>query len=308
MQGTFVTSPPAHGENMQWGLFRSIIIFLAFISTLLLPICDAISAEYSQQNGIIGAIGSYTTKADDSLIELARKFGLGYNEIVAANPTVDPILPALGTKIVIPSMWILPDVPHQGIVINISEMRLYYFPPGRRGRVLTYPVGIGDEGWETPTGDYRIIEKIVNPTWHVPLSIQRQKPELPAVVPPGPDNPLGTRALRLSLRTILIHGTNHPFGIGRKVSHGCIHLYPEDIIKLFRQAKIHTKVTIIRQPVKAAVVGNRLLVEMHGDRGEHMYKQAYEELLLKGYLDKADPEKLITAASEKIGMPEDVSW
>lgn len=308
MQGTFVTSPPAHGENMQWGLFRSIIIFLAFISTLLLPICDAIGAEYSQQNGIIGAIGSYTTKADDSLIELARKFGLGYNEIVAANPTVDPILPALGTKIVIPSMWILPDVPHQGIVINISEMRLYYFPPGRRGRVLTYPVGIGDEGWETPTGDYRIIEKIVNPTWHVPLSIQRQKPELPAVVPPGPDNPLGTRALRLSLRTILIHGTNRPFGIGRKVSHGCIHLYPEDIIKLFRQAKIHTKVTIIRQPVKAAVVGNRLLVEMHGDRGEHMYKQVYEELLLKGYLDKADPEKLITAASEKIGMPEDVSW
>jgi len=294
---------------MQWSLFRSIILFLTFISTALLPIADVSGAEYRQYDGIIGATGSYTVKADDSLIELARKFGLGYNEIVAANPSVDPILPTPGTKIVIPSMRILPDTPlRAGIVINVSEMRLYYFPPGKPGRVITYPVGIGDEGWDTPTGTYRIIEKIVNPTWYVPLSIQRQKPELPAIVPPGPDNPLGTRALRLSLRTILIHGTNRPFGIGRKVSHGCIHLYPEDITKLFRQTKKDTRVTIVRQPVKAAIVGDRLLVELHGDQGENMYKQAYEELLRKGFLDRADPEKLASVASENNGIPEDVSW
>lgn len=269
---------------------------------------DASGAEYVGGSDLIGAIGRYQVKADDSLVELARQFDLGYNAIVAANPGVDPILPKRGTVIAIPASWIIPDVPRHGIVINISEMRLYFFPPRPANRVVTYPIGIGDEGWETPTGTYRIIKKIINPAWHVPVSIQKQKPELPPIVPPGPENPLGTHAMRLSIGTVLIHGTDRPFGIGRRVSHGCIHLYPEDIPQLFRQTGIGTKVTIIRQPVKAAIENNRVLLEVHGDLGEDMYYAAYELLVQKGYLDRVDPEKLVVVVTEKNGMPQDISW
>ena len=270
---------------------------------------DASGAEYRAKSDIIGTLGTYLVKTDDSLIELARKFDLGYNAIVAANPGVDPILPEIMTVLDIPSSWIIPDVPqHHGIVINISEMRLYYFPGDHGDRVVTFPIGIGDEGWETPTGTYRIIEKIANPSWHVPESIHKEKPELPPIVPPGPENPLGTHALRLSMGTVLIHGTDRPFGIGRRVSHGCIHLYPEDITQLFGQVGIGTKVTIVRQPVKAAIENNRVLLEVHGDPGEDLYDAANELLVQKGVMDRVDPEKLATVAAEKNGMPQDISW
>lgn len=266
-------------------------------------------AEYVGGGNVVGAFGTYRVKADESLIELARKFDLGYNAIVAANQWVDPILPKSGTVIAIPARWIIPDVPkRQGIVINIPEMRLYFFPSTRANRVVTFPVGIGDEGWETPTGTYRIIEKITHPSWHVPVSIQKQKPELPKIVPPGPDNPLGTHALRLSIRGVLIHGTDRPFGIGRRVSHGCVHLYPEDIIQLFRQVRIGTKVTIVRQPAKATIENNRVLLEVHGGRGDDLYEAAYELLARKGYLGMVDPEKLVAVTLVKSGMPQDISW
>ena len=282
--------------------------FFMIGACVLFLLHDSSSAEYGGGSDIIGAIGTYRVKRDDSLIELARQFDLGYNAIVAANPAVDPVLPKRGTVIAIPTRWIIPDVPRRlGIVINISEMRLYFFP--RHGdRVVTFPIGIGDEGWETPTGTYRIIEKIVNPAWHVPASIQKQKPELPPIVPPGPDNPLGTHALRLSIGTVLIHGTDRPFGIGRRVSHGCIHLYPEDITQLFRQVRIGTKVSIVRQPVKATIENNRVLLEVHGGVGNDLYNAAYELLVQKGYLDMVDPVKLVFVTSAKSGMPMDISW
>ncbi len=145
---------------------------------------DSSGAEYRAYGDIIGARGTYQVKADDSLIELARKSDLGYNAIVAANPGVDAILPKRGTVIAIPTSWIIPDVPRRhGIVINISEMRLFYFPRRHADQVVTFPIGIGDEGWETPTGTYRIIEKIVNLAWHVPVSIQKQKSSSPQSSP-----------------------------------------------------------------------------------------------------------------------------
>jgi L,D-transpeptidase ErfK/SrfK len=298
------------GADMQWGALPAIILsscILGISAFYQLP--DAAAAEFRLHDGIIGSNRTYEIKPNDSLIELARQFGLGYNEIVGANPGVDPILPEPGTEAIIPAQWIVPDIPRrEGIVINISEMRLYYFPPRHPDRVFTYPIGIGDDGWETPAGTFRIIEKIVNPAWHVPKSIQRQRPGLPVLVPAGPDNPLGSHALRLSNRNVLIHGTDRPFGIGRKVSHGCIHLYPEDIPKLFKQTRIGTKVTIVYQPVKVAVVDGRVLVEVHGNPGEDLNRTVYDSIVQKGLVEKVDIEKLAVVASENIGMPMDVTW
>ncbi|HEY4744871.1 MAG TPA: L,D-transpeptidase family protein [Desulfuromonadaceae bacterium] len=294
---------------MLWNIVRSTGLSLAFAASLLFPPRCAGAAEYYLHGDIIGTVATHVTKPGDSLIELARTYDLGYNAIVAANPVVDPILPYPGTTVVIPSLWIIPDVPRrQGIVINISEMRLYYFPPGHPSLAVTFPIGIGDEGWETPTGTYRIIQKIIHPAWHVPRSIQQQRPELPAVMPPGPDNPLGTHALRLSIGTVLIHGTNRPFGIGRKVSHGCIHLYPEDIPLLFRQARIGTRVAIVRQPIKAALVDGRVMIELHGGPEGDGYRAAYDFLVRKGLITRVDPEKLALAVAKQSGMPVDVSW
>lgn len=289
---------------------RLITHFFTIYACVFFPLNYSNGAEYRVSNDIIGTGRTYIVKTEDSLIELAREFNLGFNAIVAANNGVDPILPEPGTLISIPTTWIIPDIPRRkGIVINISEMRLYYFPPRHPNRVVTFPIGIGDQGWETPVGTYKIIEKIINPTWHVPVSIRNQKPELPAVVSPGPENPLGTHALRLSARTILIHGTDHPFGIGRKVSHGCIHLYPEDITKLYKQVRIGTQVTIVRQPIKATIVNDRVMLEVHGENHEDdFYIKAYEFLFQKGLMDRVDPEKLAIEASVKSGIPKDISW
>lgn len=275
----------------------------------LLPAHPGAAAAYRLGNGVIGTLGSHAIKPGESLIELAPRYDLGYNEITAANPELDPIIPEPGARIIIPGRWIIPDVPRRrGIVINLSEMRLYYFPPRDPDRVVTYPIGIGDEGWETPTGTYRIVEKITRPTWYVPASIRRQKPELPKVVPPGPDNPLGSHALRLSLRSVLIHGTDRPFGIGRQVSHGCIHLYPDDIPKLFAAVPVGTRVTIVRQPVKLAVVAGRVIIEVHGGPDDDLLETAFGLVYGKGLADRVDLQKLATVAGEKTGIPTDVSW
>jgi L,D-transpeptidase ErfK/SrfK len=269
---------------------------------------SACASEFLFFQGVGGSTGYHTIREDDSLVELARRYDVGYNEITAANPGVDPFVPEAGTRVTIPGRWILPDVTEQrGIVINLAEMRLFYFPPRSKGVIETFPVGIGDEGWDTPTGIYRIIEKIANPAWHVPASIRAQRPELPEVVPPGPDNPLGTHALRLSIGTVLIHGTNRPFGIGRRVSHGCIHLYPEDIAKLFRKVKLGTRVTIVRQLVKAAAVNGRVLVEIHKDGSEDLEQEAVDLLDRRGLMAKVDMAKLRTAALASSGIPTDVT-
>lgn len=269
---------------------------------------SAFSAEHAFIQGVGGAIGVHTIKDDESLVELARRFDIGFNEISAANPGVDPFIPAAGTRVMIPNKWILPDVPKRnGIVINLAEMRLYYFYPRTKELVDTYPIGIGDEGWGTPIGTFRIIEKIVHPAWHVPKSIRAQKPELPDIVPAGPDNPLGTHAMRLSIGTVLIHGTDRPFGIGRRVSHGCIHLYPEDIVRLFRKVKMDTQVVIVRQPVKFATVKDRVLVEIHGDEGESLEQEAVNLLMNKKLFARVDPGKLKTALRNRYGVPTDVT-
>jgi L,D-transpeptidase ErfK/SrfK len=259
-------------------------------------------------DSVFGMVRYYKVRESDSLIEIARAFDLGFNEISDANPESDPFVPVAGTKVEVPTEWILPDVKvREGIIINVSERRLFFFPGNGSKYVYTYPIGIGDDGKETPTGTFKIIQKKVNPNWYVPKSIRKEDPKLPNVVPPGPDNPLGSHALRLSLPTVLIHGTNRPWGIGRKVSHGCIHLYPEDIPILYDQVKTGTRVTIVRQPVKVGIRGDKVYLEVHRDGKINYLHEALTILRRKKLLGRVDSDRVNQVVQEKTGVPTVIS-
>ena len=209
----------------------------------------------SPDQSVIGEPQLVFTGAEDTLSDLARAYGLGYDEIVAANPGIDPWLPGENTPILLPTQFVLPDVPRHGLVLNIATKRLFYFPETKGDApqvVLTYPIGIGRVGWETPLGETQVTGKARDPHWWVPASVRREHAEmgnpLPDVVPPGPDNPLGNRVLQLDMPGYLIHGTNQPYGVGMRVSHGCIRLYPENIEFLYPLVAIGTPVRIINEP------------------------------------------------------------
>lgn len=281
---------------------------------IILSFKSSIAAEvysYAKNETVIGIIKTYRVKGNQSLIEIARKFGVGFNEIADSNPDLDPFVPGAGISVEIPTSWVLPDAEsYNGIIINLSEMRLYYFFKKKKSKLVrTFPIGIGSEGNNTPLGNFRVIQKTVRPSWYVPESIRKEKPTLPEVVPPGPDNPLGTHALRLSLGNILIHGTNKPYGIGRKVSHGCIRLYPEDIPKLFRLAPKGIRVTIIRQPIKVGTKNNKVYIEVHNDEYIDMnyFNEALKLLRKKKLLKSVDTEKLYYALINKSGIPVKIS-
>ena len=210
------------------------------------------------------------SQKEDTLLDIGRAFDVGYNEIVNANPKVDPWLPGENTPVFIPNRFILPEAPHVGIVINLAEMRLYYYPKpakNQRQQVITHPIGVGREGWTTPTGKTKITQKVKNPTWTPPDSILAEHLEkgdpLPKVVPAGPNNPLGAYKMNLGIAGYLLHGTNKPFGVGMRVSHGCIRLFPEDIEHLFGIVAVNTPVEILYQPDKAALLNNQLYLEAH---------------------------------------------
>jgi L,D-transpeptidase ErfK/SrfK len=263
---------------------------------------------YAVDSDLVGQISRYEVCKGESLIEIARKFDLGFNEISDANPGVDPFIPPTGLVVSIPRLWIIPDVPiRRGIVINISEMRLYFFLGKGTNLMTTFPIGVGDEGTETPEGEFRIVQKIVNPAWHVPKSIREEKPDLPSVVPPGPNNPLGSHALRLSVPSVLIHGTNKPWAVGRKATHGCLRLYPEDIPRLFLLVNKGDRVTIVRQPVKVGARNGRVYVEVHSDGKVNYLREAVRALGRKDLLGRFDREKLNRALQEKSGVPVDIT-
>jgi L,D-transpeptidase ErfK/SrfK len=212
------------------------------------------------------------THYSDTLVDIARQYSLGYEEITRANPGVDPWLPGEGTEIVVPGRRILPNGPREGMLINLPEHRLYYFPKAKKGEkrvVVTYPVSIGKMDWKTPLGETHIVNKQKKPYWYPPASVRKEHNErgdpLPAVVPPGPDNPLGEFAMRLDIHpgTYLIHGTNNPLAVGMAVTHGCIRMYPEDIAAFFPTVPVGTKVWLVNEPVKLAYVDGELLLEVH---------------------------------------------
>ncbi|MHB0887839.1 L,D-transpeptidase family protein [Acidithiobacillus sp.] len=216
------------------------------------------SASYPlppQGDNIVGNLAAVTARQEETLLDIGRRYDLGYEQITTANPGVDPWLPKGGTRVLLPTEYVLPDAPRQGIVINVAAMRLFYYPPARPGmtpEVVTYPIGIGREGWHTPVGQASVTGKTKDPSWTPPASIREEHANngdpLPAVVPAGPDNPLGQYALRLTLPGYLIHGSNKPWGVGMRVSHGCIRLYPEDISRLFASIPVGTSVRIVNQP------------------------------------------------------------
>lgn len=225
------------------------------------------AAEYplAPHQAAVGAIGSDVMRPGEVLVDVARQFDLGYVQLVVANPGVDPWLTAPGRSLTLPALYLLPDAPRRGIVINLAEQRLFYFPPGGRS-VETFPIGVGAIAGATPLGVTRVVAKEDGPTWVPPPSIRAEEPDLPASIPPGPDDPLGAFALRLGWDNYLIHGTNKPYGVGRDVSHGCIRLYPEDIEKLFHEVPVGTMVRVIDQQVEVAWVDDRLMVEVHPDK------------------------------------------
>lgn len=215
---------------------------------------------------LVGSLTSTVIHSNDTIASIARKNDIGFFAILEANPQLDPkhLLP--GTEIIIPKQFLLPQVPHKGIVINLSSMRLFYFPQGQK-YFYSYPIGIGKKDWNTPVGKLKIVEKIENPKWHVPKSIYEYRKEngdpVPHVVPSGPKNPLGYFAMRLSLPTYLIHGTNDPASVGVRSSAGCIHLYPEDIKQLFSLIKVGTPVLILNSPYIAGYHNEKLYIEAH---------------------------------------------
>lgn len=254
-------------------MIRPLLMMTALGLTLLSGGASALSYPLPADGDLIGAIEETTTRYEDTLSDLARNHDLGYTEITDANPRVDPWLPGEGTPLILPKRFILPPGPRDGLVINLVELRLYYYPRGE-GRVITHPLGIGREGWSTPTGRGRVTHKAVNPAWRPPESIRQEHAQtgdpLPEYIAPGPDNPLGSHALYLSLPGYLIHGTNKPYGVGMRVSHGCIRLYPEDIASLFHQVPAGTPVRIINEPYKAGWHQGSLYVEAHPPLSEQL--------------------------------------
>ena len=241
--------------------------------SLPIPLASHEFSIDSNRDDVVGNIQIITASKDDTLSDIARRFNLGYEEIVSANPDIDPWLPQAGAKIIIPTQFVLPNAPREGIVINLAAMRLFYYPkvkPGELQRVITHPVGIGRVEWKTPEGTTRVASKKENPAWIPTPSIRKEHAEngnpLPAVVPPGPDNPMGTHVLKLAWPTYAIHGTDKPPSIGLRGSHGCLRMYPEDIIGLYHDVPVGTPVSIVNQP--------RLL----GWRDHTLYAQAYSIL------------------------------
>ena len=239
---------------------------------LAVPVATAAVLPLPETGDLIGEYTEVTAVHDDTLIDLARRFGLGYEEVVNANPGVDPWLPGAGTVVRLPLRRVLPDTPHEGIVVNLPEHRLYYYPavkPGEARLVITYPISIGKMDWSTPIGLTRIATKIKDPAWYPPESVRSEHAKhgdiLPKVVPAGPDNPLGQFAMRLAIPggAYMIHGTNKPAGVGMQVTHGCMRLYPEDIEELFKRVAVDTPVRIVNQPHKVGWDGGRLYVEVH---------------------------------------------
>ena len=254
---------------------RALRRFLAAAALLAGATAHGGAAEYllpANGDNVIGMLVTAVAEQEDTLLDIGRRHGVGYEEIIAANPGVDPWLPGAGTEILIPSRFILPDAPREGVVVNLPEHRLYYYPPAKQGEprvVRTYPISTGKMDWKTPLGITRIVSKQERPNWYPPPSVLAE-PEargdpLPKVVPPGPDNPLGEHAMRLGIPggAYLIHGTNRPAGVGMQVTHGCIRMFPEDIAELYRYVPVNTRVNLVDQTTKVGWQRGTLYVERH---------------------------------------------
>jgi L,D-transpeptidase ErfK/SrfK len=274
--------------------------------------------EVAPDQEVVGAVQLTTTTKDDTLTDIARRFNIGYEEILRSNPKVDPWLPGADKEIVVPTEYILPNAPHQGIVVNIAAMRLFYFPKPKKGEtpvVFTHPIGIGKVGWSTPEGVTKIVRRQKDPTWRVPVSVLKEHKEngevLDKVIGPGPDNPLGKHAFYLDWPSYLIHGTNKPAGVGLRSSHGCIRLYPEDIAQLFDMVPIGTQVRVVNQPFVFGWKNGQLYMQAFDvlEDDPRDWKKAQQSLAatlqkqLKAHNEQVNWELVSTLAHSPRGIP-----
>lgn len=257
---------------------------------------------------VVGGERDHIIQPKETLLDIARTYGLGYWELKALYRELDPWIPPTGVKLKIPTRWILPKTQHEGIVINVPEMRLYFFLKSIR-MVRTYPVGIGVLDGKTPFGTFSVAGKVENPTWHIPPSIRREY-DGRAIVPPGPENPLGTHWISLSRHGYGIHGTDFPWGVGRLVSHGCIRLYPEDIRNLYPLVRIGIPVEIIYEPIKFGFKGTRIFVEAHEDiyhQTPDLLHYGFAQLEQNGLKERVNLQRFAIALVERKGMPVDIT-
>jgi L,D-transpeptidase ErfK/SrfK len=283
--------------------------FVALLAPLVATDVLAGAAEYLlpvNGDNVIGVVTTAVAEHEDTLLDIGRRYGVGYEEIIAANPGIDPWLPGAGTEIVIPGRFILPAAPREGIVVNLPEHRLYYFPPTPPGQprvVRTYPISTGKMDWKTPLGATKVVSKQERPNWNPPESVRLEHiakgDPLPKVVPPGPDNPLGEYAMRLGIPSgaYLIHGTNRPAGVGMQVTHGCIRMFPEDIAEFFTMVPVNTKVSLIDQTTKVGWSRGSLYVERQAP---------LEGTQDPTHLDPAELDRAIASATAS--MPAQVDW
>jgi len=256
---------------------------------------------------VVGSPRWCNIKAKDTLLDMARRNGLGYNSVELLFPKMDAWLPPRGKRIFMPTFWVLPPSQHYQLVINVPELRIYFFDQ-RSSTVQTYPIGIGDEGWESPLGTYYINEKRPNPYWYVPASLQEKYGM--AVMPPGPENPLGEFTMKFSAGAYGVHGTSMPWGVGRLVSHGCIRCYPEHIRILYPQVAIGTKLEIIYEPIKFGRQNGRIFVQAFPDVYKKIpdyAKYAFDKLAQYPLAKDVDNKKFMVAMSLQNGVPTDVT-
>lgn len=291
---------------------------LATLLLFLLPSCFAATYPVLENTDLVGKLQSIRATKDETLLDIARMYDIGQEAILLVNPGVDRWLPGSGTAVVIPSWHVLPAALRSGLVLNLPEMRLYSFAD--QGQIVhTYPVSVGRMDWKTPLGESRIVRKQKDPAWYPPESVKQEAAadgkEMPDVVPAGPDNPLGQYALRLNLPGYLIHGTNKPYGVGMRVTHGCIRLLPEDIEELFGSVKTGAKVQLVNQPVKLGWDNETLFMEVHPpleedeDARANLLRYALE--LVYQELEKRPAvllgRELHRAVEEQTGMPVAIS-
>ncbi|MGB9497640.1 MAG: L,D-transpeptidase family protein [Dissulfuribacterales bacterium] len=289
---------------------RALLVFMIIPAA---PKADALKV-FDLKNGrtVYGTLKTVKAGHQQTLLDIARDYDLGYNQIVAANPGVDPWVPSEGASVIVPTVFVLPSgrLP-SGIVVNLAEMRLYYFESAGdgRSRFWTCPVGVGREGYSTELSIYTVFNKAEDPIWFVPPSVLEEDPELPPQVPPGPDNPLGKYILRFSRLSYGIHGTNRPWGVGRRVSHGCIRLYSEDIASLFPLVPVGTLVRIIYEPIKVGWAEGKCWLQVYQD-----YENKIDDPLATAFSGisaceeaigpiKVDLKKIKKAVREQTGIP-----
>lgn len=253
---------------------------------------------------VIGEVQVTRATQEDTLSDIARRFNLGYEEIVRANPGVDPWVPGEGREIVLPTQFVLPEAPREGLVVNLAALRVFYFPkrqPGELQTVITHPIGIGKVGWTTPEGVTKVVSKRKDPTWTPPASVRKEHAErgdpLPRVVPAGPNNPLGAFAMNLGWAGYLIHGTDKPYGVGMRSSHGCLRFYPEDIALLFKDMTIGTKVQVVNQRLTYGWHDGKLYVQVMPPAEEELAKQKAPAAAAQ-VLSTAMTEQILKLASE----------